>query len=57
MTGTLTVRRTGLVVRPAIQFPGMRYRGIGIALPAEGDCFVKPLRRGQILLLGVMRGA
>jgi hypothetical protein len=56
MTGTLTVRRTGLVVRPAVQFSGVRFRGIGVALPAEGDCFVTPLKRGQILLLGVMRG-
>jgi hypothetical protein len=57
MTGTLTVRRTGLVVRPAVQFSGVRFRGIGVALPAEGDCFVTPLKRGQILLVGVMRGA
>jgi hypothetical protein len=57
MTGTLTVRRTGLVVRPAVQFDGMRYRGIGVVLPAEGDCFLTPLRRGQLLLIGVLLGA
>jgi hypothetical protein len=56
LAGTLSVRRTGLIVRPAIQFSGARYRGIGLALPAEGDCFVTPLRRAMILLVGVIRG-
>jgi hypothetical protein len=56
MTGTLTVRRTGLIVTPIVQFPDARYRGIGLTIPAEGNCFATPLRRAHIALLGVMRG-
>jgi hypothetical protein len=57
IVGALTVRRTALVVRPSVQFSGMRYSGIGISIPMEGNCFVTPLRRARISLVGLMSGA
>jgi hypothetical protein len=57
MVGALTVRRTGLVVRPHVRFAGARYRAIGVSIPTDGTCFVSPLRRALISLVGRIRGA
>jgi hypothetical protein len=56
MTGARTIKRTGLVVHPEVRFPGARYSGIGVSIPKEGNCFVTPLRRALVLLVGVIRG-
>ncbi|MGH2941344.1 MAG: hypothetical protein ACRDLN_01020 [Solirubrobacteraceae bacterium] len=56
MVGALTVRRTALVVLPQVQFSGARFGGIGLSVPAQGNCFVTPLRRVLLLVAGAMSG-
>jgi hypothetical protein len=42
MAGALTVRRTGLVVRPEVRFSGARFRAIGVSIPTDGTCLSRP---------------
>jgi hypothetical protein len=57
MVGELAVRRTALVVRPEIRFPGARFSALGAVVPTRGDCFVTRQRQALVLVAGVIRGA
>jgi hypothetical protein len=57
MVGELIVRRTGLVVRPEVRFPGARFTSIGAAIPLQGDCVLKPQRRALVVVTGSISGA
>lgn len=57
MVGTLTVRRTALVVSPEVRFPGARFRALGVVVPTQGDCIIAPQRRALVLVAGVLSGA
>lgn len=43
MVGAFTNRRTALVIRPEVRFPGARFSAIGVAIPTHGNCFLTPL--------------
>jgi hypothetical protein len=57
LSGALTERRTALVLRADVQFPGGHFSGIGIVLPTVGNCFVTPLRQALLSVTGWLRGA
>jgi len=56
LVGTLAVERTALAIRADVQFSGMRYRGLGVAVPRQGDCLLTPLRQVSIVLTGTLSG-
>jgi len=56
LVGALAVRRTALAIRADAQFDGMRYSGIGVAIPKQGNCFITPLRQASIVLTGTLTG-
>jgi hypothetical protein len=57
MVGALSVRRTALVVRPEVRFPGARFSALGAVVPTQGNCFVTRQRQALVLVSGVIRGA
>lgn len=54
LVGALTVHRTVLIVRAEVQFDGIRYSGIGPAIPLLGNCTLAPLQRVLIVLTGTL---
>ena len=55
LVGALTVQRTALMIRAQVQFDGIRYSGIGPAIPLQGNCTpATPLQRVLIILTGTL---
>ena len=54
LVGALTVQRGALIVRAQVQFDGIRYSGVGAAIPRQGNCLVTPLRQALIVLTGTL---
>jgi len=54
LVGALTVQRTALIIRARVQFDGIRYIGIGPAIPLLGNCILTPLQRVLIVLTGTL---
>ena len=54
LVGALTVQRTALIIRAEVQFDGIRYSGIGPAIPLLGNCILTPLQRVLIVLTGTL---
>ena len=55
MVGTLSVRRTALMVRVKVRFPGVRYSGNGVIFPRLGDCTSTPLEQVKVTMTGTLR--
>lgn len=55
LVGALTVQRTALIIRAQVKFGGVRYSGIGPAIPLQGNCtLATPLQRVLIVLTGTI---
>ncbi len=55
LVGALTVQRTALIIRAQVQFDGIRYSGMGAAIPLQGNCtLATPLQRVLIVLTGTL---
>lgn len=54
--GALTVRRTALAIRADVRFPGLRYSGVGVAIPKQGMCPLIPMRRALLVFTGTLSG-
>ena len=52
LVGALTVHATALALRVDVEFPGIRYSGIGVTIPLQGDCLLKPLRKAMTSDIG-----
>ena len=55
MVGTLAVRRSGLMVRVTVRFPGVFYSGNGVVFPRLGDCTSTPLEQIKVTMTGSLR--
>jgi hypothetical protein len=55
MVGSLAVRRTALMVRVTVRFPGVFYSGNGVVFPRLGDCTSTPLEQIKVTMTGSLR--
>ena len=55
LVGALTVQRTALSISATVRFKhGIRYRGVGTAIPVQGNCAMTPLQQALIVLTGTL---
>lgn len=52
MVGAATSRRSGLGLLAEVRFRDARFRGVGVAVPTQGNCLLTPLRRALITVSG-----
>lgn len=56
LVGAATSRRTTLLLRGEVRFPGARFSGIGLAIPLRGSCLLTPMRQALISVTGTLNG-
>jgi hypothetical protein len=56
LVGAATSRRTALLVRAEVRFPGAQFSGIGLAIPLRGSCLLTPMRQALIAVTGTLKG-
>jgi hypothetical protein len=54
--GAATSRRTALLLRAEVRFPGAQFSGIGLAIPLRGTCVLTPMRQALLSVTGTLKG-